>query len=234
MLAELDRLVALSTPPRDLGRPRLPIDRAFTIGGFGTVVTGTLADGRLAVGQEIELAPDGVRARIRGLQRHKQKLDSVDPGTRLAVNLAGVQVAELRRGQVLTTPGWLTPTRLVDVRLQAVRQAAFPLAHNLEVELFVGTHRALARVRMLDCDELLSGETGWAQLQVREPLAVVRGDRFVVRLPSPGVTLGGGVLSIRTRGVDTSGDSARCWNDWLRWPAARRKRCCCRCWMAVR
>jgi selenocysteine-specific elongation factor len=194
LLAELDRLVALSSPPRDLGRPRLPIDRAFTIGGFGTVVTGTLADGHLTVGQEVELAPDGVRARIRGLQRHKAKLDSVGPGTRLAVNLAGVQVAELRRGQVLTSPAWLRSTRLADVRLQAVREPAFALRHNLEVELFVGTYRSLARVRLLDADELGAGEMGWAQLQVREPLAAVRGDRFVVRLPSPSVTLGGGLI----------------------------------------
>lgn len=112
----------------------------------------------------------------------------------MAVNLSGVQLSELRRGQVLTTPGWLRPTRLVDVRLEALSGSSFALRQNLEVELFVGTYRSLARVRLLDADALADGASGWAQLQVREPLVAVRGDRFVVRLPSPSATLGGGAI----------------------------------------
>lgn len=194
LLNELQRLIGELPPRVDLGRPRLPIDRAFTIVGFGTVVTGTLTGGRLRSGQEIELAPDGIRARVRGLQRHRHKVDEAEPGTRLAVNLSGVQLSELRRGQVLTTPGWLRPTRLVDVRLEALSGSSFALRQNLEVELFVGTYRSLARVRLLDADALADGASGWAQLQVREPLVAVRGDRFVVRLPSPSATLGGGAI----------------------------------------
>ncbi|MEN6480435.1 MAG: selenocysteine-specific translation elongation factor, partial [Anaerolineales bacterium] len=203
LLAALDRLVAACPPPADVGRPRLPIDRAFTIAGFGTVVTGTLGGGRLTVGQEVELAPDGLRARIRGLQRHKTKIDVAEPGTRLAANLSGVELAALHRGQVLTTPGWLQRTRLLDVRVQAVRQSAYSLRHNMEVELFLATSRTLARLRLLagadesanqPVDELRDGQTGWAQLQLREPVAVARGDRFVLRLPSPSATLGGGMV----------------------------------------
>lgn len=199
LLAALERLVAACPPPADVGRPRLPIDRAFTIAGFGTVVTGTLGGGRLTVGQEVELAPDGLRARIRGLQRHKTKIDVAEPGARLAANLSGVELAALHRGQVLTTPGWLQRTRLLDVRVQAVRQSAYRLRHNMEVELFVAASRTLARLRLVDgagspVDELRDGQTGWAQLQLREPVAVARGDRFVLRLPSPSATLGGGMV----------------------------------------
>jgi len=194
LLGELERLVSALEPHVDTGRPRLPIDRAFTIAGFGTVVTGTLTGGRLRVGQEVELAPDGIKARVRGLQRHHDKLAEADPGTRLAVNLVGVQLDELHRGQVLTTPGWLGYSRLVDVRLETVPQCPFPIRQNLEVELFVGTYRSLGRVRLLDADELRDGQSGWAQVQVREPMAVVRGDRFVLRLPSPSETLGGGTI----------------------------------------
>ena len=123
LVVELDRYLATSAPRRDVGRPRLPVDRVFTISGFGTVVTGTLSDGTFAIGQEVEIQPSGIKARIRGLQTHKEKIDQAVPGSRVAVNLTGVRTEEVQRGQVITTPGWLRPTTLVDCNLRYLPDA---------------------------------------------------------------------------------------------------------------
>ena len=130
LLAELQRVLSAARPHRDDGRPRLPIDRIFSVAGFGTVVTGTLIDGQLRVGQEVEILPGGLKTRIRGLQTHKEKLEVALPSSRVAVNLAGVAVTDLQRGDVLTLPGWLTPTQLIDVRLRYLADAPLPLKHN--------------------------------------------------------------------------------------------------------
>ena len=119
LVATLQAELARTPAKRDIGRPRLPIDRAFTIAGFGTVVTGTLIAGSLRVGQEVEVAPAGLRARIRGLQAHGQKVEVAPPGRRTAVNLAGMAVEELERGMVVASPGWLRPATALDVRLRA-------------------------------------------------------------------------------------------------------------------
>lgn len=178
-------------PPRpDLGRPRLPIDRVFTIAGFGTVVTGTLIDGSLSVGQEVEVLPGDLRSRIRGLQTHRRKLDRAEPGSRVAANLAGTSPDDLRRGMVVTAPGWLTPTTSVDVRLRAVKYLHRPVRHNLEISFHSGSGEVAGRLRLLDQNELRPGESGWAQIRLEEPMAVAKGDYFVVRTPND--TIGGG------------------------------------------
>ena len=123
-------LAPLPTVFRDRGRPRLPVDRVFSIAGFGTVVTGTLTDGALTVGQEVEIQPQGLKARVRGLQTHKQKIERAVPGSRVAVNLSGVRKEELLRGNVITTPGWLRGTLLVDVHLDYLESNAHPLRHT--------------------------------------------------------------------------------------------------------
>ncbi len=176
----------------DLSRPRLPIDRVFTISGFGTVVTGTLLDGRFALGEEVEVLPDGLRGRIRGLQSHKHKEQSAHPGSRTAVNISGLEVDQVRRGAVLAVPGKYRPTRLVDVSFRLLRDASGPVRHNSEVKFFVGTAEILARVRLLGAEELAPGAEGWLQLELRDPVVAVRGDRYILRRPSPGETLGGG------------------------------------------
>lgn len=194
LLAELDRILDGTKAPRDIGRPRLPIDRVFTISGFGTVVTGTLIDGPLSVGDEVRIVPGDLDARIRGLQTHKVKEQEVLPGSRVAINLSGVAVDQLWRGQVVTRPGWLEPTRLVDARLRLLSNAPWPLKHNAIVDLFSGSARVAARVRLLDADILEPGQVGWVQFRLAEPLAVMRGDRYIVRLASPSITLGGGEI----------------------------------------
>lgn len=178
----------------DQGRPRLPIDRVFTMPGFGTVVTGTLLDGKLKLGEEVEFLPGGLRGRIRGLQSHKQKEQSAVPGSRTAVNVSGVEVEQVRRGEVLAYPGVYRPSRLVDVQFRLLPDASSVLRHSSEMKLFVGTAEVLARVRLLGVEELKPGETGWLQLDLRDPVVTVRGDHYILRRPSPGETMGGGVV----------------------------------------
>lgn len=194
LIAELQNRLQDIQPRADRGRPRLPVDRVFTIAGFGTVVTGTLSDGTLRVGQEVEILPSDRRARIRGLQTHKTKLEEALPGSRVAVNLTGVSMEEVTIGDVVTAPGWLRPTTLVDVQLRYLADAPFPLRHNTEIDFFSGAAEVPARVRLLGAEALAPGEIGWAQIRLSQPLALVRGDRFIIRRPSPSITVGGGVV----------------------------------------
>ena len=186
----IDGILDQTEPRRDLGRPRLPIDRCFSISGFGTVVTGTLLDGMFAVGQEVELEPSGRRCRIRGLQSHKTMVDHTDPGVRLAVNLSGIQRSDVERGEILTNPGWLRSTRRVDARIRMVKGAPHALRHNAGVTFHLFTSETTARVLLLDADRLVPGAEGWVQILLDEPIPMVKGDFFVVR--SAEDTLGGG------------------------------------------
>ncbi len=182
-------------PPRpDLGRARLPVDRVFTIAGFGTVVTGTLVDGQLKLGEEIELLPSGLRGRIRGLQSHKRKEQVAVPGSRTAVNISGLDVDQVRRGEVLAHPGVYHATRLLDVHFKHLPDAAGPLRHSSEVKFFTGSAEVVARVRLLGAEELAPGQEGWLQLDLRQPVVALRGDRYILRRPSPSETLGGGAV----------------------------------------
>jgi selenocysteine-specific elongation factor len=178
----------------DLGRPRLPVDRVFTISGFGTVVTGTLSDGCLHLGDEVEIVPHGVRGRVRGLQTHKRKEEVAVPGSRTAVNISGVAVEQVRRGDVVAHPGDYKPTRRLDVFFRHLPDASLPLSHNTEVKLFLGAAEIVARLRLLGVELLQPGEEGWLQLELRTPVAALRGDRYILRRPSPGETLGGGII----------------------------------------
>ena len=190
LVATIDNLLQETTSKQDLGRPRLPIDRSFTISGFGTVVTGTLIDGTLNTGQEVELVISRKQARVRGLQTHRNKLEQATPGTRVAANLTGVPHEEIGRGEVLTTADWLRPTTAIDVHLRIIPDAPHPVRHNLFVTLHTGSSEAIARVRLLERERVEPGETTWAQLKLSTPLAVVKGDYFVIR--SNLATLGGG------------------------------------------
>ncbi|BCX05825.1 MAG: selenocysteine-specific translation factor [Candidatus Roseilinea sp.] len=204
--ATLMQVLANAPLRRDLGRPRLPVDRVFTLPGFGVVVTGTLSDGVFEVGDEVDVITqrgEVLSARIRGLQTHKQKIMRAQTGSRLAVNLSGVDAERIARGSVVARPGTLAPTTLVDVWLEMLgedaRRAsgmrrAFALRHNAEVKIFSGAAHSVARVRLLDGDALAPGESGWAQMQLASPMAVANGDRFIMRLPSPSVTIGGGTV----------------------------------------
>ncbi|MFC1978820.1 selenocysteine-specific translation elongation factor [Chloroflexota bacterium] len=190
LLDVIDKMLESTAQKEDMGRPRLPIDRVFTMSGFGTVVTGTLIDGSLSVGQEVEVVPKGLKSRIRGLQIHKTKTESVGPGNRVAVNLVGLSTSDLDRGDVLTMAGWLRPTSRCDVKMRTVADLPRPVKHNAKVIFYTASSETPAKVRFLDRDVVGADEEVWAQIKLENHVALVKGDFFIVR--ASWGTLGGG------------------------------------------
>lgn len=192
LLTAIDKALDSTPPKRDLGRPRLPIDRAFSIQGFGVVVTGTLLDGALEVGQAVELQPGRLKARIRGLQRHKTKVSRLEPGTRAAVNLSGIRVEDIARGMVLAAPGAVVPVHTLDLRLRATSILAHPLADGSGITFLSATSESEGRLRLLDSPDLRRGDEAWAQVVLESPVALLRGDHAIIRTPNE--TVAGGVV----------------------------------------
>ncbi len=194
LVTALDALLEHSEQRQDSGRPRLPVDRVFTMSGFGTVVTGTLVDGSVRVGDELRVFPSGRLVRVRGLQRHNEKVETVGPGSRVAANLSGVEKSELARGDVLAPQGAIEPTRRVDATVRVLGSAPQPLRHGAQVLLHTGTAEVGCRLIMLEGDEIAPGSEGWVQLYLERPIAAAARDRFVLRVPSPAMTVAGGSL----------------------------------------
>ncbi len=194
LIATLQEKLLVTNPKVDLNRARLPIDRVFTITGFGTVVTGTLLDGVFQIGDEVEILPGGLKAKIRGLQTHKHKAQRAFPGSRTAVNLSGVDHDQVLRGNLLAHPRKYAGTRRFDAHIRLLADASSPLKHNQEMKLYMGAKESLVRVRVLGADQILPGSEGWIQIESAELLVAVRSDRFILRRPSPGETIGGGVV----------------------------------------
>jgi selenocysteine-specific elongation factor len=194
LVAALSDILKQKPARIDMGRPRLPIDRVFTMSGFGTVVTGTLIDGHLSIGDEIQILPSGLTGRIRGLQTHKKKEEQANPGSRTAVNISGISTEQIQRGEVLVHPNQYAPTRRVDARFRLLKDVTLSLKHSSEVKMFTGASETLATVRLLDAEELAPGEEGWVQFELRDPIVAVRGDKYILRRPSPSETLGGGMI----------------------------------------
>jgi selenocysteine-specific elongation factor len=210
LITELDRVVTAAPPIADTGTPRLWVDRVFTIAGAGTVVTGTLTGGSLAVGDTVEIAPEGRVARIRSIQSHKREIETIEPGNRTALNLAGLERQGAARGDAIVRPGMVRNTRLVDVELVA---AASDRSSSGIVEkgahlLYVGSAEVPVRVKLLGIDSIKPGDAGVAQLTLQDPLPLLAGDRFVLRDAGRMATLGGGrvldPLPTPTRGSDVA------------------------------
>ncbi len=172
---------------------RFPIDRVFTISGFGTVVTGTLWEGEVRVGDELTLLPQEKAVRVRNLQTHNDNVEKVSAAVRLAINLAGSEKAEIARGDVLVQPGYFKPTKMLDVSLTLLKDAP-KVKHAEVVHFYLGTKETLGKVRLLYEKELKPGEKAYAQIVLEEPVVARRGDRFVIRRFSPLLTIGGGVV----------------------------------------
>jgi len=192
LISNLQSILEQKPARLDLNRPRLPIDRVFSMSGFGAVVTGTLLDGHLTIGDDVEILPSGQKGRVRGLQTHKKKEDWAAPGSRTAVNISGLETESIQRGEVVVHPNQYQPTRRIDAHFRLLKDVSASIKHNSEVKLFVGASETIANLRLLGTEELNPGQQGWIQLELRDPVVAVRGDRYILRRPSPGETLGGG------------------------------------------
>ncbi|MBN18130.1 MAG: selenocysteine-specific translation elongation factor [Chloroflexi bacterium] len=175
----------------NVNRPRVFVDRSFSISGFGTIVTGTLLDGDIKVGDELRLVSTGLSARIRGIQTHKKSLQTASPGTRIAINLSGVSHNQInQRGEVLIAGDWLVSTIAIDVKLCVLPNISRPLKHNMFISFHSGTFEIVGRLRLLYKDIIMPGQNSFAQIKFNKPVSVIRGDKFIIR--SSQVTLGGG------------------------------------------
>src|SRR5690606_27751638 len=185
-------MVAQLAPPSDLGRPRLWVDRVFSIRGAGTVVTGTMEGGRLRLDQEVEILPLGRRARVRGLQTHKRAVAEAVPGSRVAVNLAGIDAAGLERGVAVCGPGQRRATAVINAGVRLLPRLDRVPDDLAELMLYVGSAEIACRVRWLEPDALLPGETLMVQLWLTQATPVQFGDRIILRDPARHGTIGGG------------------------------------------
>ncbi len=194
LIAEIDRLADTTQQRSSEGPFRLPIDRVFTMTGFGTIVTGTLVSGTLRVGDVVTVLPQGLQSRVRGLQVHGKKQELVEAGSRTAVNLVGVEVAELERGNVLVPPGYLQASTILDASVTVLPDSPKPLSNRTRVRLHIGTTESIGRAMILGSEEIVQGSKGIVQLRLEEPVVAARGDRFVIRFYSPTRVLGGGIV----------------------------------------
>jgi selenocysteine-specific elongation factor len=192
LLAEIERLAreVEERPPEGLFR--LPIDRVFTMKGFGTVVTGTIISGKVSVGDALEVLPKGLEAKVRGIQAHGKPVESATAGLRTGINLQGLEKAVIDRGNVLVRAQTLKPTTLIDAVFQLLPGAAKPLKNRTRVRVHAGTIEVLGRAILLDREEIQAGQEAYLQIRLEEPIIALPGDRFVIRSYSPIFTIGGG------------------------------------------
>ena len=190
--ALIDEMTAVLDSRSSLGPLRLPVDRSFVISGFGTVVTGTLIQGSVRVGETVAIVPPGLEARVRNIQVHDDDVKEAKAGARVALNLSGLERDEVLRGSVVSTPGCYRQTDLLDVSVELLARAPRRIKNLDPVHFFLGTARVVARLLLLDRDELKPGESCPAQCRLDRPLVAERGDPFVIRSYSPMTTIGGG------------------------------------------
>jgi selenocysteine-specific elongation factor len=194
-LREALRALARAVPSRGVDATfRLPIDRVFTIRGFGTVVTGTVASGQVSLDERAEVYPRGLQAKVRGIQTHGRPVSTAAAGQRAAVNLQGVERAAIERGDVLSLPGLLQPTYMLDATCELLADAPAPLRTRQRVRLHVGTSEVMGRVHPVIGAAIEPGQTGYVQLRLEAPVVALPRDRYVIRSYSPMVTIGGGEL----------------------------------------
>jgi selenocysteine-specific elongation factor len=209
------RLVASQVPARSAETiAHLPVDRAFTMRGFGAVVTGTLVAGEMTEGGEMELLPAGARVRVRGLQVHGAQVTRASAGQRVAVNLGGIEAAQIERGMVLAPISRLRPTQIIDAQLDVLESAPRPLRSRMRVRVHLGAAEVLARLRVLEeAGEIAPGKSGFAQLRLESAVVALPGERFIIRSYSPSRTIAGGrvldALAAKHRGREIAGAHER-------------------------
>lgn len=189
---EIDRMT-LEIEDRDINdMPRLPVDRVFSISGFGTIVTGTLISGKLDVGEEVQIYPGDLLGRIRSLQVHDKDTNTAYAGQRVAINISGVKTDEIDRGSVVAPIGSMKETRILDTKIKLLNSLDRNIDNRTRVRLYIGAKEVLCRMVILDKEVLSPGEEAYCQLLLEEPIVAKRGDRFIIRFYSPMFTIGGG------------------------------------------
>jgi selenocysteine-specific elongation factor len=194
LLAGLERMCEGVAERESGGILRLPVDRVFTMKGFGTVITGTLGSGKVKNGETIEILPTGLKARVRGVQVHSRAVDEALAGQRTALNLQGVEKERIERGNTLTTPGLLTPTYMVDALVTLLPEVEKPLKNRRLVRFYIGANRVLGNMVLLGREELVPGGECYVQIRLREAIIAMGGDRFILRSISENRTIGGGLI----------------------------------------
>jgi selenocysteine-specific elongation factor len=194
LLQQIEQMAENITEKPAFGQARLPIDRVFTVAGFGTVVTGTLWSGQIKVGDTLELMPIQRPVKVRTLQNHNEKVSTVWAGQRVAVNLQGIEVGDIKRGYLLATPGYMAPSHRVDARLRLLSTSPRTLKNWNRVRFHIGTDETMGRILLLDRDELLPGEEALVQIAMEKAVVCYKNDRFVIRYYSPVTTIGGGTI----------------------------------------
>jgi selenocysteine-specific elongation factor len=191
---QLDRFVTSHDFREAFGPFRMPVDRSFAMKGFGAVVTGTSISGRTSIGGELRLYPGDLVTKVRGIQVHSKSVEEVEAGHRTAINLQGIDTADIARGMVIAPPGVLEPSYMLDCRLLYLGSNAKPLKHRARIRVHIGTSEVIGRVSLLDRDSLKPGDELVVQLLLEKKVAVWPGDRYVIRSYSPVATIGGGTI----------------------------------------
>lgn len=173
---------------------RIPIDRVFTLKGIGTVVTGTVYSGKVEAGQELEILPSNLKTRVRSLQVHSNSVSEAFAGQRVAINLTGVEIDNLNRGDSIVTRNQWEPSLRVDVEIKLLEDIDFSLKHNSEIKFLIGTSEVIGTIVLYDRKEALPSETIYCQIKLDEPIISSRKERFIIRRPSPATTVGGGII----------------------------------------
>jgi len=194
LVQELTSLAAEVVPKSPNGILRLPIDRVFTMKGFGTVITGTLVSGMISTEQEVEILPRSIRTKVRGIQSHNLEVQRAVAGQRTAVNLQGVEKDQISRGNTIVNSGYLTPTKALDAKLILLKQAPRGIKTGTRIRFYNTTQEAIGRITILGANELSPGSEGYVQIRLEQPVVLQHGDRYILRFYSPMETLGGGVV----------------------------------------
>jgi selenocysteine-specific elongation factor len=194
LMSSVDAVLTDNIQRRDKGAARLFIDRRFTIQGMGTVVTGTLIEGTLAVDQNVEIQPSGLKTRIRNLQIHKESIKKAEPGSRVAVNLVGIEKMEIDRGEAVCAPGSVNPSSKLAAEISLLENSRLPLKSGFELSFLLGTSDVYGRVYLLETDSLKPGERSLARIHLNSAVPAKIGDKFILRRISPPDTIGGGVV----------------------------------------
>ena len=198
LTAVLERLSGEVEERSSAGIFRLPVDRVFTMRGFGTVITGTTMSGSLSVGEQVYIYPQEIQAKVRGIQVHNQDTEQVRAGLRTAINLQGIEKATVNRGDVVASPLSLYPTRLLDIQVRLLKSIPRPLKNRSQIRFHSGTNEILGRVILLESEEIKPGESQFCQIRFGEPVALLPGDLAVIRSYSPVQTIGGAeVLNVK-------------------------------------